>query len=449
MKTKINDIRIKNKEKIRGKIQSYRKINWSRNGILGIALLLAISFSIVGVARAVTPPDPGHSWAETGDGTFQVTGPTALRTYTFPDADATILTSETDPVFGTWDKSTGISITESQISDLQAYLIAETDPVFTTWDKSTGISITESQISDLQSYLTVETDPVFIAQKGVANGVATLDADSKIPSSQLPALAISNTYVVADSIARDALSVETGDVAVQTDINKSYIFDGTTWQELLTPTDTVLSVNGNTGAVSLTKSDIGLSNVEDTALSGWVGSSNIVTLGTISSGIWNGNSIDLSTYATGDLPVVNLGGGVGASAETFWRGDGTWAKPINTSVTVQSTTTIAISNVSDTTLLTVPAITLISQPVKIFVSMQLENTAGSARNVTFKLFRNGVEVSVTDRYVEKLVTADDNVIRSFHFYDTPGTGTFTYSIRAIANNTGINIISNSRLTVSE
>jgi hypothetical protein len=29
---------------------------------------------------------------------------------------------------------------------------AETDPVFTAWDKSTGISITESQISDLQAY---------------------------------------------------------------------------------------------------------------------------------------------------------------------------------------------------------------------------------------------------------------------------------------------------------
>jgi len=34
----------------------------------------------------------------------------------------------------------------------------ETDPVFTSWDKSSGISITESQISDLQNYLTSEID---------------------------------------------------------------------------------------------------------------------------------------------------------------------------------------------------------------------------------------------------------------------------------------------------
>ena len=37
--------------------------------------------------------------------------------------------------------------------------ITETDPVFTAWDKSSGISITESQISDLGSYIETETDP--------------------------------------------------------------------------------------------------------------------------------------------------------------------------------------------------------------------------------------------------------------------------------------------------
>ena len=138
--------------------------------------------------------------------------------------DSAASQAETDPIFLAWDKSTGISITESQISDLGTYLTGETDPVFSAssafgitgtnitnwgtaygwgnhsglydstgtasglisthqstynhsliatalqsetdpvflaWDKSTGISITESQISDLQSYLTAETDPVF------------------------------------------------------------------------------------------------------------------------------------------------------------------------------------------------------------------------------------------------------------------------------------------------
>jgi hypothetical protein len=46
---------------------------------------------------------------------------------------------------------------------------------------------------------------------------------------------------------------------------------------------------------TLNKSSVGLSNVENTALSTWAGSSNITTLGTISSGTWQGSSIS-STY---------------------------------------------------------------------------------------------------------------------------------------------------------
>ena len=84
-----------------------------------------------------------------------------------------------------------------------------------------------------------------------------------LPSSVLPPIAISETYVVASEAAQLALSAQEGDVCVRTDESKSYIQNGGSsgtmadWTELQTPEDSVLSVNGNTGTVVLTQDDIG------------------------------------------------------------------------------------------------------------------------------------------------------------------------------------------------
>jgi hypothetical protein len=94
-------------------------------------------------------------------------------------------------------------------------------------------------------------------EKGAVNGIASLDGSGLVPTAQLPALAITNTSVVASQVAMLALTAQIGDIAVRTDLNKSFILTATpstslvNWQELLTPTDSVLSVDGNTGVVSL------------------------------------------------------------------------------------------------------------------------------------------------------------------------------------------------------
>lgn len=116
------------------------------------------------------------------------------------------------------------------------------------------------------------TDAGTAASKNVgtsAGNVPVLDAGGKLDSSILPAIAISDTFVVASQAAMLALTAEVGDIAIRTDLNKSFILKNAgvstlaNWQELLSPTSAVQSVAGKTGAVTLTSSDVGLGNVSN------------------------------------------------------------------------------------------------------------------------------------------------------------------------------------------
>lgn len=117
----------------------------------------------------------------------------------------------------------------------------------------------QSQLNAKQSSLGYTAENT--ANKNAANGYAGLDSSGKVNPSQLPAIAITDTFVVASQAAMLALSAETGDVAVRTDLNKSYILKGTNptvladWQELLTPTSSVTTVFGRSGAVTAQSND--------------------------------------------------------------------------------------------------------------------------------------------------------------------------------------------------
>jgi len=111
----------------------------------------------------------------------------------------------------------------------------------------------------------VESNYIPNVQKAAPSGVATLDASGKIPQNQIPNIALSETWVVGTEIEQLALPAQMGDLAVRTDLNKTFIKNSnstgsmTDWTEILSQGE-VLSVNGQVGTVVL---DIGsLSDVD-------------------------------------------------------------------------------------------------------------------------------------------------------------------------------------------
>ena len=70
--------------------------------------------------------------------------------------------------------------------------------------------------------------------------------------------------------------------------------------------------NSAVGELTLTKAMVGLGNVENTKLSTWVGTNKITTLGTITTGVWNGTKIANGYLANNSLTIagntVALGG---------------------------------------------------------------------------------------------------------------------------------------------
>ena len=144
-------------------------------------------------------------------------------------------------------------------------VVTDAKIVSLSWGKITDVPATFAStialVAGLQDALDGKQDdlgftPEDAAQKGVPGGYAALDGAGKLNPSTLPAIAVTDTFVVASQAAMLALTAETGDVAVRTDVSRSFILRGAdpailaNWVELATPTDTVASIFGRTGVVT-------------------------------------------------------------------------------------------------------------------------------------------------------------------------------------------------------
>ena len=105
------------------------------------------------------------------------------------------------------------------------------------------------------------TDAVSTASRGVANGIATLDASGLVPSTQLPSYV--DDVLQYANLASFPATGEAGKIYVALDTNKTYRWSGSAYVYI--SSGAVASVAGKTGVVTLVKGDVGLGNVDNTS----------------------------------------------------------------------------------------------------------------------------------------------------------------------------------------
>lgn len=175
---------------------------------------------------------------------------------------------------------------------------------------------------------------------GQPSGLATLDSGGKVPITQLPAAAISQTYVVNSQAAMLALAADVGDICVRTDINETFILQTlpastlANWVQLLFPTAGVSSFNGRTGVVNPASGDYSFSLISGTAsiAQGGTGQTTAsAAFAALSPLTTNGDMLVYGGGANTRLPA-----GTNTYVLTMVSGAPTWAAPASSGGTVTS-----------------------------------------------------------------------------------------------------------------
>lgn len=211
-------------------------------------------------------------------------------------------------------------------------------------------TLTLSKISDAGTAASRNT--------GTTSGtIPVIGSDGKLDASLMPAIAISDTFVVANQTAMLALTAQVGDVCIRTDENKTYILKTAgastllNWQELLSPISPVQSVAGKTGAVTLNSSDVGLGNVTNESKSTMFSSPSFTGTPTAPTPSAGNNTTQLATTAFVTTAVNNKtsvtgNAGTATKLETArtitLTGDVTGSASFDGSANISITTTVGM-----------------------------------------------------------------------------------------------------------
>ena len=198
------------------------------------------------------------------------------------NVEFTLVLANSGVAAGTYTKLTvnaqGIVTSASQLTaaDIPALTLAKITDAGTAASKNVGTAAGNVPVLDSGAKIAVALIPDItlakVSDAGTAAGkdvgtaagnVPVLGADGLLDASILPAIALTDTFTVASQAEMLALNAQQGDIAIRTDENKTYILKTSgastlaNWVMLKTPDCKVLSVNGKTGANTLTTDNIG------------------------------------------------------------------------------------------------------------------------------------------------------------------------------------------------
>jgi hypothetical protein len=244
-------------------------------------------------------------------------------------------------------------------------------------------------------------------QKGVANGVATLDAGGKVPVSELPAAVLgalsyqgtwdasTNTPTLTSSVGTKGYYYVVS-VAGNTNLNGITdwlvgdwaVFNGSVWQKV-DNTETVTSVNGQTGAVVLTTTNI----AEGTNLYYTdVRARAAISAGT---GISYNNTTGVVTNAAPDQ-IVAIAGGTGISTS------GTYPSFTITNIAPDQTVSITGAGTSVVTG-TYPNFTVTSNDAFVGTVTSVAATAGTGISITGSPITTSGTLNITNTAPDQTV----------------------------------------------
>ena len=163
-------------------------------------------------------------------------------------------------------------------------------------------------------------------------GVLSVSAASPLSSSggQNPEISLDDSGVIAAAygaedkvvtftVTAKGLISDASETPIQ--ITESQVTDLTTHLADKVPNTRTINGYALSADVTLTKSDVGLGDVENTALSTWPGSTNLVTLGTVTTGVWQGSPIAIMYGGTGATNASdardNLGLTIGVDVQAW------------------------------------------------------------------------------------------------------------------------------------